>query len=150
MAFDNPYDYSDAESSSAPADADAGIVEELRKTRPWVRLVGVLGLIFCGLVLVGGCFMMIASLAGGAGGIRLLTALGGAYLVFALVCGYPCFRLLRYGNAITRYVRDQTLADLELALVEQRKFWRFVGIATTVTVGLYVLAIVLAGAFSRF
>ncbi len=150
MSLDNPYDYSDPGQTQGGDLQHLGILEELRMTRPWVRLVGILGLILCGLMLLSSVGVLFFSLFGGGRGFGALAGMGVGYLIFALIYGYPCVRLLKYGSAITRYEEGQTIAELETALMEQRRFWRFIGICTCAVVGLYLVAILGAALLGAF
>lgn len=136
------------------ADVPQGAVEALRGTRPWVRLIAVLGFVGAGLLIVFGLFALLgggASMFGdlGAGEGAAIVGMGIAYLLLGLLYVMPCLHLVRYAGRITRLVQGGGAATLVDALEQQRRFWRLVGIYSLVMLILYGLifvgAIVFAG-----
>lgn len=127
------------------------ILQSLTKTKPWVYLLGVFGillaLLFCVLAvifLVGGAAMLsdVEEFSG-------LGALGGVfaaglYLFIAFLYGVPSIFLFQYGRSIGQLQYDPTVANLEKAIANQSKFWRFVGIMMLVTIVIYFGIIVIA------
>lgn len=119
------------------------IVNSLRKTRPWVMLMAVLGMI-------GAVFMVVAAipmflmgagtmpeLAGaGLGGMGI--GMGIIYLVLAVIYFMASLYLLRYASAIKRAVSSLATADLEAALGQQASFWKLVGILTVISIVLMI------------
>jgi hypothetical protein len=117
----------------------SAVVEPLRQTRPWALLFSVLCFAASG-------FMMLAStavvLAGSSFGARKgapPSALGLAYVPIALVYIYPGLKLWAYASAIGRLVVSRSAADLESALVQQKSFWKYSGIAAVALVMLYAV-----------
>lgn len=138
---------------SAPAAEEApqggvssATLEALRGTRPWVMLLGIVGLIGSGLLLVFTLFVAIAGSAGGLGKPELLAA-AVVYLLMSLLYVYPSIQLIRFGQAIGRLTAGGAIADLEAALGLQRSFWRYVGVMALVVIALYVVIIVVAIGF---
>ena len=129
-------------------------LEHLRNTKPWVRLLSVMGFIGSALLVIVALAMMVGSgfmgeQFSGAMGIGL----GVAYLLFALFYIYPSVCLWRYATAIQTLLSTRRTIDLETALGQQKSFWRFVGILTAVMLVLYALGIVAAiviGAMGAF
>jgi hypothetical protein len=114
-------------------------VAALRKTRPWVMLIGVLGLVFSGLGLLGG----LISLTEGTEGLIMILMMA-IYLA-------PSLMLVRYGSAINRLLHGGGVVELEKSLDSQATFWQIAGIFTIVSIvaviGLTVIGIT---AFSQF
>lgn len=116
-------------------------IELLRKTKPWVRLLGVLGMI--GIV-----FMVLGSLAIALMGfgpfkmLPLIARIGASamYLVMALLYLPPVLFLNRYASRIGDLVDDGSSENLEQALRAQKSFWKYVGIFTTIMLCVSVLA----------
>lgn len=125
------------------------IVNSLRKTRPWVMLMAVLGII-------GAVFMVIAAipmflmgmgsmpeLAGaGLGGMGI--GMGIVYLVIGVIYFMASLYLLRYASAIKRAVSSLATVDLEAALGQQASFWKLVGILTVISIVL-MIGVMVAG-----
>jgi len=117
----------------------SGALEMLRLTKPWVRFLGVLGIIGMAFLILGGVGMAIAGAAlksnGSMLGIGLLYfLLGGLYLP-------PIIYLNRYANRIGDLLRSEASEDLEAALTAQKSFWRYAGILTLCMLCLYVIFI---------
>lgn len=134
----------------------AATVLALKQTRPWVLLLAILGLIVVGLMLLGGLGMLAAGAfagsvggAGGAGGAAaptgmptaLFAGMGVGYLLIAILYLYPIIKLFKFSGAISRLSVSGAVRDLEVALQQQKSFWKFVGILTLVMMVLYAIAI---------
>lgn len=126
-----------------------GAIRQLAGTKPWVRFISVMMFIGAAFLVLTGVVMM--SMGGVlaqavpnnqvfAGGLGFVV--GAVYLVMALFHIYPGLRLWKYASRIGDVMRAPTSANLEAALQEQRKFWKFVGVVVLVFVILYALAIV--------
>ena len=147
MSLENPYDYSQADGFDTAPSGLAGVLEELRMTRPWVRLMGVLGLLGATLMFLGSIVTIVGGLAGGGQGVALL-GVGFAYLLVGCLYAYPFWKLVKYGSAISQAEQTASVADIEVALSHQRSFWRFVGILTVIVIAFYLLGAVALIAFS--
>lgn len=139
----NPYQ-APAADLSAPAPAGPGdgytplMLQHLRETKPWVRLLSILGFIFTGLMVIGGLLIAI----GGAAAGEAFGAFGLIYLVIAGLFLLPQIQLHQYANAIGQAVRGGGVPAVETALLRQRTFWRTAGIMSLAVIGLYILGIV--------
>jgi len=123
-------------------DPNAGVIFILRRTRPWVRLVSIIG--FLSVVL-----MMVVGLGGGLVGItaeRTHPLVLLAYPLFALLYFFPSLYLYKYSRRIGAFVAQGHQAQLESALEAQRAFWQFVGIVTLV--GMVVVLCLLIAAIA--
>jgi hypothetical protein len=126
--------------NAAPASRGitSSMIECLEQTRPWVRLLSILG--FVGavfmvlaallMIVVGGAGMVPGMGGGGAGGMGGVV-LGLVYLLLALLYIFPSYFLFRYAGAISSMDRD-VVGGMERALAAQKSFWRFVGIVSLV------------------
>lgn len=124
------------------------MTEALRKTKPWVRMLSILGFIGSGLMLVIALLVMASGAIGGvmgrsfglgaAGGIML----GLLYGLMALLYIFPSLFLFRYASAIASMLSEDTVRGMEKALEAQKSFWRFIGILTVVILCLYAVALV--------
>jgi hypothetical protein len=128
------------------------IVAALRKTRPWVLLLAILGFI-------GSAFTALASipmLMGGAMmgnmegidaemapfGTGMMVGMGALYLISAIIYFIASLYLLRYAGAIKRLVSSLDVVDLEDALQRQASFWKLMGILALVTIVLVIIGLV--------
>jgi hypothetical protein len=118
------------------------IVEPLRKTRPWVTFLAIVGFLFSGLAVLVGLGMIAAGVLGGRRSELPMAGIGAFYLLFGVVDLFPSVGLLRYGSAIADLVRDPRTDRLRVALDHQRGFWKLVGIMAAVVIALYPVAIV--------
>jgi hypothetical protein len=123
------------------------ILAALRKTRPWVLLIAILGFIGAFFTAIAG-IMMIAALGymgsmGGdegnmvaqmMGGTKMFIGLGILYLAIAVIYIIISIYLLRYAGAIKRLSNSLNVADLEDALNAQASFWKTVGIMALISI----------------
>jgi len=121
------------------------VVETLRQTKPWARLLAVLGFIGIG-------FMVLASLAMLAfeSSMRIGLPRGfgvGMMVVYLFMAGIQlpaALFLNRYASRIGDLLGSQAPSDLQEALVAQKSFWRYIGILTLIVMCIYILIIVFA------
>jgi len=115
-------------------------IEALKETRPWVRLMGILGFIGSALIVLVSLTMFV-----GAGFAKQLgmagIGLGFVYLCMAVLYIFPSLYLLRYAGAIQALAVSRSSGDLEQALLHQKSFWRFAGIMTVIVLCFYALAL---------
>lgn len=131
-----------------PAERQSGVTERmvaaLRRTRPWVLFLAVLGFITSGfMVLLGMAMTLMSSFMGGMQdelGFPPII-LGLVYLFVAAIYFFPCLLLQRYASAIRELVSGGGVVALEDALERQQSFWRLLGILALVTIVLYLLVI---------
>ena len=130
----------------------ANMVQFLAGTRPWVVLLGVLGMIGCGLVVMVAVVLLGLGNAMGVDGLDSLggAALGLVYIFLAFLYFFPSLYLLRYGRAIKRVRGRGDVMAAEDALRHQAKFWRFVGITTAIVLVIYGGIIVVVGVAAVF
>lgn len=129
------------------------MLEALRGTSPWVKFMAIMMFIFSGLMaLVGIAMLGMGSVMAKLGGMPASFGLifGVLYLLLAFVFMFvPGLYLLRYGQAITLIPQSGQPA-MESALVQQRKYWRYMGIMMIVVLVLYALIFVGAIGFGIF
>ncbi len=130
------------------------VVASLRKTRPWVLFIAILGFIGAAFTLIasipmflGGGMMGMGGMQGldaGAGlaGTGFMIGMGVMYLLIAVIYFIASLYLLRYANAIKRAVTGLSAADMEAALEAQASFWKLVGILAIVSIVLMIVFMV--------
>lgn len=156
MDADHPYRPPHADVGGPPvgfARTDAtsitpGMLEALRKTRPWVMLMGIITLLGCGLMLMFGLGVMVIGAASQVFGPEVgplgVVGIGVVYLILGLLYLVPGIHLLRYAGAIKGMGADPSATAVEQALRRQLAFWRFVGIMMLAVLVAYALIIVVA------
>lgn len=117
-------------------------IELLRQTRPWVLLFSVLMFIVAGLMFLGGLAMAGIGLIGGRGAMSIAAIGGVVYVLGGMLYFFPALYLGRYGSRIGSLAVTRRTDTLESALEAQKSFWKFLGVATLVVIGLYVALIV--------
>lgn len=135
--------------SPAALPVPGGVSEDtlalLRATKPWVRLLSVLGFIGLGFLVLGSLAFLLIPMGGmGAMSLGPKVAITSVYLAMGCVQFPAVLFLSRYASRIGNLAASGAPADLEEALRAQKSFWKYVGILTLVMIGFYVVVIVIA------
>lgn len=132
-------------------EVDAGLIDVLARTRPWLRVVGVFLWIGVGLMVLGSIVMLgVAAFSRGVAAAakkgrlddHIMLGMALFYLLLAGAYVVPARRLWSAGSAIERLVRSRMRRDLHGALEAQRSFWKFIGVSFVLLAGLYALVLV--------
>ncbi len=127
------------------------VVEQLARTKGWTLFFSVMLWIAVGLLSIVGLIMFVVMLGAGgsmgnleglAGGAGMGALMGGMYLIIAALYAYPALKLGNFSGRITDLLQDPTESNLVAALIEQRRFWKYVGIAMIIYLGLIALVFV--------
>ncbi|HET7673897.1 MAG TPA: DUF5362 family protein [Gammaproteobacteria bacterium] len=129
-----------AGAGSQPITVSDNMLDALRATKPWVRLIAVVGFIWAGLVMLGGIAILIDP--SGARQTFAGTAVGIIDLVLALIYFFPCLFLFGYASAIGDTLNGGGGGALEKALERQRLFWHYAGILALIGLVLGIIAFV--------
>ena len=123
------------------------IMNSLRATKPWTRLLSILGFIGTGLtilmglgVMVGGRFIPIPPEAPP----LILIYVGIFYILVSVLYLIPSIWLSRYSSAIDSFLKRGDSVQLGNAIAYQKSFWKFVGILALVFIVLTVLGVIAA------
>lgn len=156
----NPYAHQPAQNAEAqiyaPAGTggavSAGVIAELEGTKGWVRFLGIMSFILTIIVVIAAIGVALSAGAGGgtAGRVAAL-AMALLYVLIAFLMLFPARRMIAYAAKITNLMQSRSSADLEDALSEQRRLWRFYGIIGAiylVLVGVGMVAAILIPALS--
>ena len=65
--------------------------------------------------------------------------IGFVYLAFSALMILPALYLYRTAVNYQQFVNTENSLDLELALEQQKNFWRFIGIMYAIVLGIYAL-----------
>jgi hypothetical protein len=128
----------------------------LKEASPWLRFIGILGFIGCGITIISGITAMIfGSLYAG-----LLSALsslseelvwfdsippilfGLVYLIYGVLLFLPALFTYRFGSQIRNYFSGNSNTALELAFKNNKAFWKFKGILAIIGLAFIPLAII--------
>jgi hypothetical protein len=150
--------------SASGGGADAvspSTIAQLAGTKPWVRFMSVLMWIVISLVILGvigfGIMMTLgASKSIGTPELIIIAAYG--VMIFFYI--YPAVKMWKFANRVKSLMATRSLADLDAALTEMRRLWKFTGIITIVILCIYLVFIIglvamgatsalKSGAFSR-
>jgi type III secretory pathway component EscS len=144
------YAASDINHGSAPSEKTAitaTMIEALRGTKRWVKLVGILLFIGAALTVIGALIAMVGAGVGAQKGtlpFGVLAFMALLYVGMALVYVYLGLHLVRYASAIGRLVADGLGESMEAALQHQQKFWRLAGILMLAGMAIGLLGIIAA------
>jgi hypothetical protein len=123
-------------------DPNAGLVQILRRTLPWIRVVSAAGFIMVSILALLAVVSWINLTGEQAHGIPPEALI--VYPVSMALVLVPSIYLYKYGRRVETFIAQGHTVQLESALEVQRGFWRFVGMTAAVCGGL--LALVLVGA----
>ncbi|MCL2190469.1 MAG: hypothetical protein FWB79_00585 [Treponema sp.] len=126
------------------------MLAHLNGAAPWLRFLGVLGIVYSGLIFLGGLsfvFLMEGVLEGllGFGLAEMFLAAGVWFGLFYAATGLcvllPSLFALRFGGKIRSYSKTGRDRDLEIAFKNNKSLWKFCGILCIVGLALGILAI---------
>jgi hypothetical protein len=137
----NPWRSPETEVNAVQDSAGAGVltgtmVRYLREASPWLRFIGILGFIGCGLSVLGGLVftlvVLVTDLAGEFGYAPAGSFMGVLYLLLGLLSFFPAKFSYGFGSKIHRYTLSNADRDLEEAFKNNRSLWKFLGILAIV------------------
>ena len=121
------------------------INDALRGTRPWTRLLSILGFIVTTILIISGLGMMLGRnfLPNSADTPTLILtgAINVAVSIFYLI---PSIWLFKYSSAITRFLGGGGANELGNALVYQKSFWKYAGIVILISIILGIFGVLAA------
>jgi hypothetical protein len=166
MPGGNPYQSPENEAAPVNQPAAGAVLTEnallhLKDAAPWLRFLAIIGFIACGLTVLVGIVMVIALAITGNGfasaefqeiaeaeGVlkgstwfeKITNGLGAfmgiIYIGIAVLYFFPSKFLWTFGEKLRAYLQTNSSADLELALKNNKSFWKYMGIATIVCLAL--------------
>ena len=121
------------------------IMNSLRATKPWTRLLSILGFIGTGLtilmglgIMVGGSFFPVPPEA------PPLAYLGIFYILTSVLYLIPSIWLSKYSSAIESFLKGGDSVQLGNAIAYQKSFWKFMGILVLICIVIAILGILAA------
>lgn len=121
------------------------IMNSLRATKPWTRLLSILGFIGTGLTVVMGFGIMV-----GENFIPIspkappLLYVGIFYILTSVFYLVPSIWLSKYSSAIDSFLKGGNAIQLGKAIAYQKSFWKFVGILVLVFIIVAILGVLAA------
>ena len=112
----------------------------LSQTKPWVRLLSVLGFLMFGLMIL--AFVGIVLAATASGGPQVTTFVFVLFLPFALIfLLVPALLLWNYASRIATFLASQNPQSLATAVGAQKSFWKYSGVVATIGAIIYAVAL---------
>ncbi|MDR3201413.1 MAG: DUF5362 family protein [Spirochaetales bacterium] len=128
------------------------MISYLKGASPWMRFIGIMGFISCGIMILWGISMSFlpalvlqtwefegSGLAAGMGAL-----VGIVYIIIAVFTFLPARWLYKTGAKIRSYVRTGADADLEEAFRNNKALWKFTGIITIISLAIIPALIILS------
>ncbi len=127
------------------------MLDTMHTTRRWVRFLSIFGFVIAGILFVFFLFQFIF-IRSGVGGINNLLMMIVFPVVLFFVYFFPSFLLSKYASSIGRFIKDASTITIENVLKCQKNFWKYVGILLLVTIGVYIIimVVVLPGLLGTF
>ena len=121
------------------------MVNSLRATRPWTRLISILGFIGVAFSILAGIAMIIGrNFFPISDKAPPLAFLGIIYMLTSVFYLVPSIWLSKYSSAISSFLKESDAIQLAKAIAYQKSFWKFVGIAVLVFIVIAVLGVIAA------
>lgn len=122
----------------------------LSETAKWGKFLAIVGFIMCALIVLIGIFAgsimssAFGELGGGAGFGGMGVGMAVVYILFALLYFFPCLYLYRFAVRAQVALRNNDQQSLNIAFMNLKSCFKFVGILTIIVLALYALGIIFA------
>jgi hypothetical protein len=121
------------------------MVNSLRATRPWTRLISILGFIGVAFSILAGIAMIIGrNFFPISDKAPPLAFVGIIYMLTSVFYLVPSIWLSKYSSAISSFLKESDAIQLAKAIAYQKSFWKFVGITVLVFIVIAVLGVIAA------
>ncbi len=112
----------------------------LSQTKPWVRLLSVLGFLMFGIMILAFVGIALSAVPNGAAGPSVLVSV--LFLPFGLIfLLVPALLLWNYASRIAAFLVSQDPQSLATAVGAQKSFWKYSGVVAAIITVLYAGAI---------
>jgi hypothetical protein len=133
---------------------DQPSINYLSETARWSRFLAILGIIVCGLFVIGGFFLgsLLATMMSGVGETGMSSAISiffSCSIIFtALILFLPSFYLLKFSSKMRKAINNNDQSIMTDSLKNLKSFFKFWGILTIVYLSLWLLSVIfsIAGA----
>ena len=151
--YENPYQSPETQiipeaSQSAGVELSVKMLNHLNETSPWLRFIGILGYIGCGIfVLIGflssfGLFTLSESSNSNFFGGMTALALAVIYIPVGVLLFFPAHFIFTFGQKIRSYRFTNSIEDLEAAFQNNKSLWKFLGILSIIQLAIVPLIII--------
>jgi magnesium-transporting ATPase (P-type) len=156
----NPYESTQTDLDEKKPEVSQGfftdpMIEHLQAASPWIKFMGVMSYISAGICILMGIIFVLFRFFGEDFDISEIffsgvvnSTLGVLYLVMGIVLLFPAKYLSTFAAKIKLFVQTKQEQDMEIALSNNKSFWKFYGIWIIVSLALipviFIVAIVLA------
>ena len=121
------------------------ISDALRATRPWTRLLSILGFIVAAILLFAAVGMVLGrNYLPTPMDTPVLILTGAINVVISIFYLIPSIWLSKYSSAISRFLSGGGAIELGNALVYQKSFWKYVGTIILLSIVAAILGILAA------
>ncbi|MDR3145369.1 MAG: hypothetical protein LBU21_03750 [Treponema sp.] len=130
----------------APVVLTDSMIRSLKGAAPWLRFLGILTFISCGVLGLSGLILTLVSFItedfleelGGFGGVLI----GLLYIALGVLFIFPGRFTYNFGARIRNFLLGNSGEELELALKNNKSLWKFYGILSIVYLAMIPVAIV--------
>jgi hypothetical protein len=117
----------------------------LETASPWLRFLGIISYIACGLIAVGGLVVLIAApLIEGLDGDYTGFFMGIFFLVSAVLMFLPARFMYSFGARLRNYFLSNAEKDIEIAFKYNKSYWKFCGIMMIIALAMIPIGISLS------
>ncbi|MGH1339039.1 MAG: hypothetical protein ACRBFS_23180 [Aureispira sp.] len=118
------------------------MVNDLHRTSKWLRYLGIVGMLVCGLLALAmfiGLFVMSGINDRGVypDNVFYLSIL--FIMIFCVGAGFLSLLVFRYGNNLKKYVLQREIQFLEEAIENNKNIWLILGVLTIINFFLFLL-----------
>lgn len=129
---------------------DNQVSSYLSEAAKWGKFLGILGMVFCGLMVLFGLFFgsIMGAMMPMGDGMGAMGAMGAGfftviYLIIAAVYFMPCLYLYRFASQAQVALRNNEQAKLQSSIKNLKSCFKFMGILFIIILAIYVLALVI-------
>ena len=112
-------------------------ISHLKETAPWMKFIGIVGLIMCLILVLISIIILIAPLDASnvytnmlSNGMKIFLAM--IYIVISIILMVPNLYLISYSTRIKNYIKTNNITSLEKAFSSQKSLYIYVGVLTII------------------
>ena len=134
---------------------DRPVATNLSEAAKWGKFLGIMGFIFCGLMVIigffaGTIFSRAFSQMGGEMSMGMGSFMTIVYILIAILYFFPCLYLYNFSAKMQRALQANDQGSLTDSFKNLKSCFKFLGIMTIVILTFYFLAIIVAFAGAAF
>ena len=126
------------------------IKRTLKSLKGWSSFVAIVGFITCALLVLAGFLLIAVSTISPMAEIEALTDLypiglmGVGYAIFAFILFFPNLFLYNSSKAISKALKNESIAELNEMFENLRAYFKFIGIVFIAIISIQIIAVVLS------